>query len=97
MARLVEYPGRGEERAMTTLDRAPELKGVRQTGALEGRAYSVLCAPIVDPVRGRTVAVLYLQNEGLKNAFGESDWAWMHVYARTLGRALAAIDLRRGQ
>jgi hypothetical protein len=76
---------------------AAQLKGARQTGALEGRAYSVLCAPIVDPFRGRTVAVLYLQNEGLKNAFGEADWAWMHVYARTLGRALAAIERSRGQ
>ena len=65
--------------------------GARQTGALEGRPCPVLCAPpIVDPVRQRAVAVFYLQNEGLKNAFGEVDWAWMHTYARTLGRALAA-------
>jgi GAF domain len=76
---------------------AAQLRGARKTGALEGRPYSVLCAPIVDPFRGRPVAVLYLQNEGLKNAFGEADWAWMHVYARALGRAVAAINRSRAQ
>ena len=79
-----------DSRRIVLVQDASQLKGVQQTGALEGRPCSVLCAPIVDPVRERPVAVLYLQNEGLKNAFGEADWAWMHTYARALGRALGA-------
>ena len=43
------------------------------------------------------VAVLYLQNEGLKTAFAEADWAWMDVYARALGRALAAVRRSRAR
>jgi GAF domain len=62
--------------------------GSLTSGALGG-CYSVLCAPVVDPVGGRTLAVLYLQNDGLRNAFGEIDRAWIEVYARALGRALA--------
>jgi hypothetical protein len=58
------------------------------SGALSG-CYSVLCAPIVDPVDGRTVAAFYLQNDGVRNAFAEIDRAWIEVYARTLGRAMA--------
>jgi len=58
------------------------------SGALGG-AYSVLCAPILDPHGGRTLAVLYLQNDGVRNAFGEIDRSWIEVYARALGRAMA--------
>jgi hypothetical protein len=62
----------------------------RQTGALTSRPYSVLCAPIRD-VHGDVLAVLYLQNDGLRSAFDELDWAWMQVYARTLGRAFSGL------
>jgi hypothetical protein len=64
------------------------------TSGAFGRPYSVLCAPILDSL-GRSVAVLYLENDGVKNAFGEIDRAWIEVYARVLGRAMAGIVSRR--
>jgi len=57
--------------------------------AIRVRPCSVLCAPICDPRTGRALAVLYVQNEGIRNAFGEIDRAWIEVYARALGRAMA--------
>jgi hypothetical protein len=65
------------------------------TGALRGNPASVLCAPICDPRSGRPLAVLYVQNHGVRSAFGEVDRAWIEVYARALGRVLTAT--RSGQ
>jgi hypothetical protein len=65
------------------------------TGALRGNPASVLCAPICDPRSGRSLAVLYVQNHGVRSAFGEVDRAWIEVYARTLGRVLAGTRIRR--
>jgi hypothetical protein len=58
--------------------------------AIRLRPCSVLCAPICDPHTREPLAVLYVQNEGLRNAFGEIDRAWIEVYARALGRVMAA-------
>jgi hypothetical protein len=60
-----------------------------RTGAIRGRPYSVLCAPICDPRTGLTLAVLYLQNHGIPDAFGELDLAWIDVYTRALGRVVS--------
>src|SRR4051812_37852837 len=57
-----------------------------RTPSLEGGSYSVLCAPIVDPVRGAVLAVVYLQNSGLVEAYGEGDRAWLEGYATAVGR-----------
>ena len=65
------------------------------TGALRGKPASVLCAPICDPRSGRSLAVLYVQNHGVRSAFGEVDRAWIEVYARALGRVLAGARSRR--
>ena len=71
------------------------LTGTGITEALRGMPASVLCAPICDPRSGRALAVLYAQNHGVRNAFGEIDRAWIEVYARTLGRVLSgALDRR---
>ena len=51
-----------------------------------GPSLPVLCAPVVEPRTGNVLGVLYLQNG---QAFGELDRAWIEVYARALGRALA--------
>jgi hypothetical protein len=64
------------------------------TGALRGNPASVLCAPICDPRSGRSLAVLYVQNHGVRSAFGEIDRAWIEVYARALGRVLAGSRSR---
>ena len=62
------------------------IAGGVKTAALRGRPSSVLCAPVVEPRTGDVLAVLYLQS---RRAFGELDRAWIEVYARALGRALA--------
>ena len=59
--------------------------GIR-TAALRGRPSSVLCAPVVDPRTREVLAVLYVQH---RQAFGELYRAWIEVYARALGRAMA--------
>jgi hypothetical protein len=43
------------------------------------------------------LAVLYVQNHGVRSAFGEIDRAWIEVYARALGRALARTGNRRAR
>jgi hypothetical protein len=68
------------------------LQDARRTDALEGGAYSVLCAPLIDRATGTALAVLYFQNHGLTNAFGEIDRAWIEVYARALGRVIAQMQ-----
>jgi hypothetical protein len=50
---------------------------------------SVLCAPVCHPQTREAMAVLYVQNEGVRNAFGEIDRAWIEVFARALGRAMS--------
>ena len=57
-----------------------------KTAALRGPASSVLCAPVVDPRTRAVLAVLYVQHS---RAFVELDRAWIEVYARALGRAMA--------
>lgn len=74
----------------------PELLlGANVTEALRGQPCSVLCAPMCDPRTGRVLAVLYVQNHGVRNAFGEIDRAWIEVYARALGRCLASMRDRQ--
>jgi DNA-binding NtrC family response regulator len=57
-----------------------------RTPSLAGGPYSVLCAPIFDPVREAVLAVVYLQNNGLLEAYGESDRAWLEGYSAAVGR-----------
>jgi hypothetical protein len=68
------------------------LIGSKATDALSGKPYSVLCAPICDTRSGKVLAILYVQSYGVRNAFGEVDRAWIEVYARILGRALAGAS-----
>jgi hypothetical protein len=68
----------------------PELLfGAHATEALRDRPCSVLVAPVCDPRSREVLAVLYVQNYGIASAFGEIDRAFIEVYARALGRALA--------
>src|SRR5215203_192845 len=57
-----------------------------RTPSLEGGQHSVLCAPIFDPIRGAVLALIYLQNSGLLEAYGEGDRAWLEGYASAVGR-----------
>jgi transcriptional regulator with GAF, ATPase, and Fis domain len=61
------------------------------TPALAGVDYSVLCAPLVDPVRDAVFAVLYFQNHAADPAHGysETDADWLRGYAAAAGRAFA--------
>jgi hypothetical protein len=79
------------ERRTPVMVQDPErLVGAKVTEALRGQPYSVLCAPVCDPRTRDVLAVLYVQNYGVRSAFGEIDRAWIEVYARSLGRALAS-------
>jgi len=60
------------------------------TKALQGQAFSIICAPILDPERTRTLAVFYAQNSGFANAFGEIDLSFIEVWSHVMGRILAA-------
>jgi transcriptional regulator with GAF, ATPase, and Fis domain len=56
------------------------------TPSLAGGPFSVLCAPIRDPVREAVLAVVYFQNPGLTEAYDEEDRAWLDKYAMAAGR-----------
>jgi hypothetical protein len=66
------------------------LGGALASEALRHRPCSVLCAPVLDPKTGAVTAILYFQSRGIRDAFGEIDLSWIEVYARSLGRAMAA-------
>jgi transcriptional regulator with GAF, ATPase, and Fis domain len=51
-----------------------------------GDHHSVLCAPICDSVREAVLAVVYFQNSGLLESYGEDDRAWLEGYATAVGR-----------
>jgi two-component system nitrogen regulation response regulator NtrX len=59
-----------------------------QTPALAGQAYSVLCSPVMDPLRDLALAVMYFQKSGTtaEQAYGDSDAMWLEGYASALGR-----------
>jgi len=57
-----------------------------RTPSLEGSEHSVLCAPICDPLRDVVLAVVYFQNSGLTEAYGEDDRTWLERYATAVGR-----------
>jgi len=56
-----------------------------RTASLAGANYSVLCAPVLDRVDERVLAVLYFQNHGVAEAYEEEDLAWLQDYAGALG------------
>jgi DNA-binding NtrC family response regulator len=56
-----------------------------RTPSLEA-GHSVLCAPIRDPLRDAVLAVVYFQNSGLAEAYGEDDRAWLEGYSTAAGR-----------
>lgn len=58
---------------------------------LVGQNYSVLCSPILDPVRDIVLAVLYFQNNAVDSqvAYRASDAVWLEGYASALGQAFA--------
>ncbi len=66
------------------------LVGPKMTRALEGKPFSVLCAPIVDPSRSLVLGIFYAQNSGFENAFTEIDFSFIEVWANVMGRLLSA-------
>lgn len=61
------------------------------TPALSGENFSVLCAPLVDPIRDVVLAVMYFQNNAPDDghAYGDGDAIWLEGYASALSRAFA--------
>jgi transcriptional regulator with GAF, ATPase, and Fis domain len=52
-----------------------------RTPALSDSDYSVLCAPILDPVRGVPLALLYFQNGSLTETYTATDLDWLESFA----------------
>src|SRR5688500_8078813 len=74
------------ENGGTELIEDPRLQAdAARTPSLEGGGYSVLCAPICDPLRGVVLAVVYLQSSGITEAYGEQDRDWLERYAAAAG------------
>jgi DNA-binding NtrC family response regulator len=61
------------------------------TPALVGQSYSVLCSPVLDPIRDKVLAVMYFQNTGAdyRYAYTPTDSVWLEGYASALGQAFA--------
>jgi len=85
------------ERRVPVMVQDPQqaLGGKKVSKVLLLRPCSVLCAPLCDPRTREVLAVLYVQNDGVRNAFGEIDRAWIEVYARALGRVMAGASSPR--
>jgi len=65
----------------------PRLRGrYRVTQSLKGGQYSVLCAPILNPLNERPLAVLYFQNHGIGRAYVESDLVWLDAYVAVVAQ-----------
>lgn len=65
----------------------PRLQGrYRVTQSLKGGQYSVLCAPILNPLNERPLAVLYFQNHGIGRAYVESDLVWLDAYVAVVAQ-----------
>jgi DNA-binding NtrC family response regulator len=74
------------ESGRTGLIEDPRLQAAAAlTPSLEGGGYSVLCAPIRDPLRAVVLAVVYLQSSGITEAYGEQDRDWLERYAAAVG------------
>lgn len=60
-----------------------------ETPALLGQNFSVLCSPVLDPLRDVVLAVMYFQSTGLRveNCYTPDDLVWLDGYASTLGQA----------
>lgn len=68
----------------------PRLQGrYRVTQSLRGGQYSVLCAPILNPLNERPLAVLYFQNHGIGRAYVEADLVWLDAYVAVVGQIQA--------
>jgi transcriptional regulator with GAF, ATPase, and Fis domain len=80
-----------KERRVRLLDDPALAPETDQTPALPGRSGSVLCSPVLDPIRNRVLAVVYLQNarRDAEATYGQSDAEWLEGYAAAVGQAFA--------
>src|SRR5262249_52799278 len=58
-----------------------------ETGSLQGRPHSVLCAPVIDPWTGVVLAVLYFQTLPGPRGYAPEDLPFLRGYATALGHA----------
>jgi transcriptional regulator with GAF, ATPase, and Fis domain len=64
-----------------------EGKSAGETGSLQGRPHSVLCAPVTDPWTKAPLAVLYFQTRPGPLAYTPDDLPFLQGYATALGHA----------
>ncbi len=62
------------------------LSDAGRTPSLAGDQFSVLCAPIRDPLRGIVLAVVYFQNGSPIEAYQEADLSWLDRYTSAVGQ-----------
>lgn len=58
-----------------------------QSASLQGESYSVLCAPLFDPLGERVLAVAYFQNSAAASAYGAADLECVEGYATAVSAA----------
>lgn len=56
------------------------------TPSLADSEHSVLCAPILDPLRGAVLAVVYFQNGNILEAYTARDQEWLAGYSAAVGK-----------
>jgi DNA-binding NtrC family response regulator len=57
-----------------------------RTPSLADSEHSVLCAPILDPLRGAVLAVVYFQNGAITEAYTARDLTWLEGYSDAVGK-----------
>ena len=76
-----------DSRSVQLVENAQLRNGGDGTASLAGAPHSVLCAPVLDPWTGATLAVVYFQTVALMNAYRPADVQFMQSYATALGHA----------
>jgi DNA-binding NtrC family response regulator len=78
-------------RAVRLIENPLAQPDLESTPALPGHDYSVLCAPLLDPLGGRPLALMYFQTSRPEPgaAYAPSDAAWLEGYAAALSQAFA--------
>lgn len=83
---------RAVESGRSELIEDPRLsESAARSASLEGENYSVLCAPLVDPMSRAVLAVAYFQNAIAGDAYGPADLAALEGYATAVSAAFGFV------
>lgn len=68
-----------------------------RTPSLAASPFSVLAAPIFDPLRDSVIAILYFQHGGLSESYDDTDLRWLARYAEVVSQVFAYHFRSRGE